>query len=88
MKPELIYHDYFSHKELDGKSQSEIQEMLFQKGINWNDYTIPEKRGSFIRRFSETIEGENGAAITRRPWYIDKEMPILTEGRDYIEELI
>ena len=39
----------FSHKELDRKSQSDIQEMLFQKEINWNDYSIPEKRGTFVR---------------------------------------
>lgn len=30
---------YFSHKELQGKSCNEIQDMLFtQKGINWNDF--------------------------------------------------
>ena len=78
----------FSHKELDRKSQSDIQEMLFQKGINWNNYSIPEKRGSFVRRYTETIEREDGVAIVRNPWYIDEEMPILTEDRNYIEELV
>ena len=78
----------FSHKELDRKSQSDIQEMLFQKGINWNNYSIPEKRGSFVRRYTETIEREDGAVIVRNPWYIDEEMPILTEDRNYIEELV
>ena len=78
----------FSHKELEGKSQSDIQEMLFQKGINWNDYTIPEKRGSFARRSYEFIGRDDGTFSERRPWYIDDEMPILTEDRDYIEGLI
>lgn len=78
----------FSHKELDRKSQSDIQEMLFQKGINWNNYSIPEKRGSFVRRYTETIEREDGAVIVRNPWYIDEEIPILTEDRNYIEELV
>jgi len=78
----------FSHKELDCKSQSDIQEMLFQKGINWNNYSIPEKRGSFVRRYTETIEREDGAVIVRNPWYIDEEMPVLTEDRNYIEELV
>lgn len=62
---------HFSHKELDCKSQSDIQEMLFQKGINWNDYTTPEKRGTFITR-----------------WCIDDNMPILTENRNYIDDLV
>ena len=78
----------FSHKELDRKSQSDIQEMLFQKGINWNNYSIPEKRGSFVRRYTETIEREDGVVIVRNPWYIDEEMPILTEDRNYIDELV
>jgi len=78
----------FSHKELDQKSQSDIQEMLFQKGINWNDYSVPEKRGSFVRRYIETIGTENGAITIRHPWYIDDDMPILTEDRNYIDELV
>lgn len=78
----------FSHKELNGKSQSDIQEMLFQKGINWNDYTIPEKRGSFVRRYTETIGKEDGTLIVRHPWCIDDEMPILTEDRNYIDGLV
>ena len=41
----------FSHKELQGKSCSEIQEMLFtQKGINWNNLHPDRKRGTFIQK--------------------------------------
>lgn len=43
---EMVGRAYYSHKELDGKSQSDIQEMLHKKGINWNDYPIDCKRGS------------------------------------------
>ena len=62
--------------------------MLFQKGINWNNYSIPEKRGSFVRRYYEFTGRDDGTSTTRYPWYIDKEMPILTEDRDYINELV
>jgi tRNA(His) 5'-end guanylyltransferase len=80
---------YFSHKELEGKSQSDIQEMLFQKqGINWNAYSIPVKRGSFVRRYESTIEREDGSVVVSYPWYIDTEMPILTEDRNYINDLV
>ena len=79
----------FSHKELDRKSQSDIQEMLFQKGINWNDYTTPEKRGSFVRRsYDEFIGSDDATFLARRPWYIDDDMPILTEDRSYIDGLV
>ena len=74
----------FSHSELNGKSQSDIQEMLFQKGINWNDYSTPEKRGSFVRRrVTLTPAGEE-----IKQWVIDTDMPILTEDRDYINDLV
>ena len=39
-----------SHKELLGLSSKEMQELLFQRGINWNDYPTEFKRGSHIRR--------------------------------------
>jgi tRNA(His) 5'-end guanylyltransferase len=45
---------YYSHKELQGRSGSEKQEMLWQKGINFNDYPDFFKRGTFVRR--DTVE--------------------------------
>lgn len=44
-----------SHKELMGKNGSEQQEMLFQAGINFNDYPAFFKRGIFIRRELDDI---------------------------------
>jgi tRNA(His) 5'-end guanylyltransferase len=39
----------FSHKELHGKSQSMMHEMLHQKGVNWaTDFTDGEKNGRVI----------------------------------------
>lgn len=40
----------YSHKALDHKSGPEMQEMLFAKGINFNDYPAFFKRGTFVRR--------------------------------------
>lgn len=41
---------YYSHKQLHGKSGAEMQEMLFQKGVNWNDYPAFFKRGTYIQK--------------------------------------
>jgi tRNA(His) guanylyltransferase len=41
---------FYSHKELQGKSGPEMQEMMFQKGQNFNDYPASFKRGTFVRR--------------------------------------
>lgn len=40
----------YSHNELHEKNSSDKQEMLFQKGINWNDYPSFFKRGTYVRR--------------------------------------
>lgn len=41
---------YYSHKQLDNKNTGEIQELLFQKGVNWNNYPAFYKRGTYIQR--------------------------------------
>ena len=41
---------YYSHHELDGKNSSERQELLFLKGINFNDYPSFFKRGCYFQR--------------------------------------
>lgn len=47
---------YYSHKSLQGVSSSEMQELLFQKGINFNDYDPCFKRGSFYRKEEYEID--------------------------------
>lgn len=41
---------YYSHTDLQGKNGAEKQEMLFQKGVNWNDYPSFFKRGTYLQR--------------------------------------
>lgn len=84
----------FSHMELQNKSCSEMQEMLFQKGINWNNYPSFFKRGTYVRRFSikkpfttEEIEKlplmhnarKNPDLIIERHVIETVDMPILTK---------
>lgn len=71
----------FSHKELQGKSSSQMQDMLMEKwGINWNDLTIPEKRGTAV--YKRTIDDAT-------EWIVDYQMPILKgEDRNYVEHLV
>jgi tRNA(His) 5'-end guanylyltransferase len=75
----------FSHKELHGKSCNDIQDMLMtQKGINFNDMPIEFKRGTCcIRKPVQVSE-----TVVRDKWVIDKECPIFTQDREYIERYI
>lgn len=68
----------FSHKELQGKTTSQVQDMLMeQHNINWNDIPTIFKRGSCI------VSDFDGESISVR---VDNEIPIFTQDRDYIEK--
>jgi tRNA(His) 5'-end guanylyltransferase len=67
----------FSHRELHGKSCNDIQDMLItQKAINFNDMPTEFKRGVCCRR---NPDGK---------WMIDKEIPIFSQNREYIESVL
>jgi tRNA(His) 5'-end guanylyltransferase len=66
----------YSHKELHEKNTEEMQEMMFNKGINWNGYSPYFKRGRVIRRGEE-----NG-------FVVDSVIPIFTENRKYLEDFM
>jgi tRNA(His) guanylyltransferase len=56
---------YYSDSELDGKHSGVKQEMLWQKGVNWNDFPAFFKRGSYLQRrtFERTLSDEERARI-------------------------
>jgi len=77
----------FSFKELKNKSCDMIQEILFtQKGINWNNYDTYLKRGSCIIK-EKYFVGEN-MDVERSRWVVDKNIPLFTEEREYIEKYL
>lgn len=66
----------FSQKELHKVSTKQLQDKMFtEKGVNWNDLPIHKKRGSACRRHN-------------KQWYLDLNMPIISDQREYIEKLI
>lgn len=77
----------YSHKELEGKSSSEKQEMLFQKGINWNDYKTKYKRGSIIKKHTYEVDGPNDTTVIRSKW-VPYNTPIFTEEKQFLYDLI
>lgn len=79
----------YSSNELKGKNMSVQQEMIFQKGINWNDYAAKYKRGRFI--FKQAVELETQYididkiqhSYIRNRWVAD-ECPTFTQDRDFL----
>lgn len=82
---------YFSANELHKKTTKMIQEMLWQThNINWNDYPVDCKRGSCCYRvpITETIDVPNKepVTVTRNKWRVDREIPIFTQDREFVEK--
>ena len=68
----------YSHKQLEGKNTTEQQEMIFQKGTNWNDFAPKYKRGRVIEK---QLYDKDGA--TRSKW-VSVEPPIFTQEREFL----
>lgn len=88
---QMVAQSNFSHKELQGKSCNVLQDMLHeQKGINWNDYPTVYKRGSCIIKVYDVIIPYDGVGniCERTKWIVDKEIPIFTQDRNYINKYV
>ncbi len=66
----MVSQSLYSHKELQGKNINQQQEMIFQKGINWNDYPAFCKRGTFVYK-------------TDSGYFIDNDSPILSQDKKF-----
>jgi tRNA(His) 5'-end guanylyltransferase len=68
---QMVARSLYSHKELNGVGTSELQEMIFKKGVNWNDYPDGVKRGRMIVKVPE------------QGWVVEAP-PIFTQDRNYL----
>lgn len=67
---QMVARSLVSHKECHNKKFAQLNELIFSKGQNFNDYPTHCKRGSFI------IRKDSG-------WEVDLDAPILTEDKNY-----
>lgn len=74
-----VAQNLYSDGELKGKNMSVQQEMIFQKGINWNDYNPVLKRGRFV--FKEKYD-KQGAMRTR---WVAGECPTFTQEPEFLD---
>lgn len=90
---QMLARSLYSHKQLDGKGNAELQEMIWEKGINWNDCPIPQRRGRCIVKTKVMKKGINpktgeGFTAERTEWVVDNEIPVFSADRSYIEQYV
>ena len=94
---QMVARNYFSHKQLNKKNNSGIQDMLMlEKGVNWNDLPTHLKRGACIikkevskevpKRDKKGKKVEGNEIIKRHMWVIDLDIPIFTKNKNYINK--
>lgn len=84
---------YEADKRMSGISNSDKNEILFERGINYNDLPLWQKRGVGMYYHNETREGFNPVtnektSYIRRALHVDMDLPIGQEYSNLIESII
>lgn len=80
---QTLYRD----KELENKNVNIQQEMIFQKGINWNDYSAKLKRGRFIEKIAYRKENDENVPSSKSAWrtkWVSNDCPIFTQDKGFL----
>lgn len=97
---QMLAQVHFSHKELHGKNQSEMHDMLHRKGINWVDLKPMLKNGAFLFKSKKPLEKDEEDRLERSfidnplkrnikrfNWVVDYNQ-IFTQNRGIIEQYL
>lgn len=83
---QMLARSLYSHKQLDGKNGSELQELCFAKGHNWNDLPTRWRRGVCIKRRQSEPHPDMGH--TKERLVVDLDIPVFSQDRAYINDLL
>lgn len=78
---QMIAQSLYSHKELHGKKQPDLQEMIFKKGQNFNNFPDHLKRGSWVVYDIETSDRKGG-------WRNELTSPILSQNKFWFFKML
>lgn len=90
---QMLARTLYSHNQLENCHNSELQEMIFQKGINWDKCPTSQKRGRCIIKTTSTKPATNPktgetVVVERSEWIVDNEIPIFSQDRNYINRYV
>lgn len=75
---------YYPHDAIEDRTMSEMHEMLFRKGVNWNDYPAFFKRGTFVLRRTVFRRFESSEIESLPPLHAARTNPELTIARSEV----
>ncbi len=77
----------YTHAEIVDRDNAQMHELLFKKGVNWNDYPPFFKRGTFVRRQNVERAFSVDELDTLPPHHAARKNPNLTVTRTVMAEL-
>ena len=77
---------YYSHNELMNKNESQMHEMLMEKGVNWNNYPDFFRRGSYMRKVTKEIKFTSMEIEKLPPKHAARTNPDLMVTRSVVED--
>lgn len=84
---QMVCQSNFSHKDLQQQDCNQLKEKLFkEKQINWDELPTYQKFGVCIVKENYTLDNEE--KTIRKRWVVDKDIPLFTENRNYIEQYV
>lgn len=75
----MVASAYFSHNYLHGVKSEEKKIMLLNQGVVFDKLPTVWKRGTCV--IKTQVNG-------RTKWIIDKDIPVFTDDREYVEKLL
>jgi tRNA(His) guanylyltransferase len=71
----MLAQSFYSHEELYKKNVPQMQDMMIQKEVNWDNLPTYKKRGTCIIK-------------NKGVWGVDSNIPTFSKDRDYIRKLL
>ena len=73
----MLAQSLYAHETLQHRKWSDLQDLCWRKGRNWNDLESAEKRGVCVYRHRVVVQGRQGP-VERMKFFVDREIPIFT----------
>jgi len=99
-----VGYSLYPHEKLKGVKTDEMQEYIFKKGVNWNDFPIGQKRGRTVVKLDTLVEvkpeaynkskNKSNFIIKNDKFFVERnqwtvvEPPIFTKDKDFIRNEI
>lgn len=80
---------YFSHSQLMGvNSKNAVNMLLSEKNVDWHGFPLSLQRGVCCIKKPFIINEGTPEEALRMKWVLDKEIPVFSQNKDYVDDLI